>query len=66
VECVQFPNEVTGASLSMPSLSGSKLLAVRNPENGLATHLKILDPFQLEKEIRVPQSMHGSMHEDGW
>nr|GEY61039.1 hypothetical protein [Tanacetum cinerariifolium] len=65
VECAQFPNEVTGASLSMPSPSGSKLLTVRNPENDLATHLKILGPFQLEKEIRVPQSMHGSMYADG-
>nr|GEX24390.1 hypothetical protein [Tanacetum cinerariifolium] len=62
VECAPFPIEVTGASLSMPSPSGSMLLAVRNPENDLATHLKILGPFQLEKEIRVPQSMHGSMY----
>nr|GFC72374.1 acylamino-acid-releasing enzyme-like [Tanacetum cinerariifolium] len=27
VECAPFPNEVTGASPSMPSPSGSKLLA---------------------------------------
>nr|GEW00821.1 acylamino-acid-releasing enzyme [Tanacetum cinerariifolium] len=66
VECTSFPNEVTAASLSMPSPSGSKLLAVGNPENDLATHLKILGPFQLEKEICVPQSMHGSMNTDGW
>ncbi|GKD18320.1 hypothetical protein Tco_1207478, partial [Tanacetum coccineum] len=66
VEWASFPNEVIGASLIMPSPSGSKLLAVRNPENDLATHLEIWGPFQLEKEIRVPQSMHGSMYADGW
>ncbi|GJV87583.1 hypothetical protein Tco_1531521 [Tanacetum coccineum] len=66
VEWAPFPNEVTGASLSMPSPSGSKLLAVRNLENDLATHLEIWGSFQLEKEIRVPQSMHGFMYADRW
>ncbi|GKC09949.1 hypothetical protein Tco_1001559, partial [Tanacetum coccineum] len=66
VEWAPFPNEATGASLIMPSPSGSKLFAVKNLENDLATHLEIWGPFQLEKEIRVPQSMHGSMYADGW
>ena len=66
VEWAPFPIEVTGASLIVPSPSGSKLLVVRNAENDLATQLEIWGPFQLEKEIRVPQSMHGSVYADGW
>ncbi|GKC36906.1 hypothetical protein Tco_1049290 [Tanacetum coccineum] len=66
VEWAPLPNEVTGASLIIPSPLGLKLLAVRNPKNDLTTYLEIWGPFQLEKEIRVPQSMHGSMYADGW
>ncbi|GJZ96026.1 hypothetical protein Tco_0668360 [Tanacetum coccineum] len=65
VEWAPFPNEATGASLIMPSPSGSKLFAVKNLENDLAIHLEIWGPFQLEKEICVPQSMHGSMYANG-
>lgn len=66
VQWAPFPIEVTGASLMVPSPSGSKLLVVRNPENDSATQFEIWGPFQLEKEIRVPQSMHGSVYADGW
>ncbi|KAK9064601.1 hypothetical protein SSX86_015983 [Deinandra increscens subsp. villosa] len=66
VEWAPFPIEVTGASLMVPSPSGSKLLVVRNPENDSPTHFEIWGPFQLEKEIRVPQSKHGSVYADGW
>ncbi|KAI7747553.1 hypothetical protein M8C21_015238 [Ambrosia artemisiifolia] len=66
VEWAPFPIEVTGASLMVPSPSGSKLLVVRNPENDSPTLFEIWGPFQLEKEIRVPQSKHGSVYADGW
>ncbi|KAI3695684.1 hypothetical protein L1987_78683 [Smallanthus sonchifolius] len=66
VEWAPFPIEVTGASLMVPSPSGSKLLVVRNPENDSPTHFEIWGPFQMEKEIRVPQSKHGSVYADGW
>ncbi|KVH88800.1 WD40/YVTN repeat-like-containing domain-containing protein, partial [Cynara cardunculus var. scolymus] len=65
VQWAPFPVEVTGASLMVPSPSGTKLLVVRNPENDSATQFEIWGPFQLEKEIRVPQSMHGSVYADG-
>ncbi|KAF5778995.1 putative acylaminoacyl-peptidase transcription factor WD40-like family [Helianthus annuus] len=65
-EWAPFPIDVTGASLMVPSPSGSKLLVVRNPENDSPTVFEIWGPFQLEKEIRVPQSKHGSVYADGW
>ncbi|XP_071704367.1 acylamino-acid-releasing enzyme-like isoform X2 [Rutidosis leptorrhynchoides] len=66
VEWSPFPMEVTGASLILPSPSGSKLLVVRNPEKDSHVQFEIWSPFQLEKEIRVPQSVHGSVYADGW
>ncbi|XP_071696534.1 acylamino-acid-releasing enzyme-like isoform X2 [Rutidosis leptorrhynchoides] len=66
VEWSPFPMEVTGASLMVPSPSGSKLLIVRNPENDSPTLFEIWGLSQLEKEIRVPQSVHGSVYADGW
>ncbi|KAK1439527.1 hypothetical protein QVD17_05347 [Tagetes erecta] len=66
VEWAPFPIDVTGASVMVPSPSGSKLLVVRNPENDSPTLFEIWGPFQLEKEIRVPQSKHGSVYVDGW
>ncbi|GKA42209.1 acylamino-acid-releasing enzyme-like protein isoform X1 [Tanacetum coccineum] len=66
VQWSPFPVEVTGASLMIPSPSGSKLLVVRNPENDSPTLFEIWGPSQLEKEIRVPQSVHGSVYADGW
>lgn len=62
-----FPIEVIGASLMVPSPSGSKLLVIRNPENdSAAIQFEIWGSLQLEKEIRVPQSVHGSVYADGW
>ncbi|PWA86149.1 acylaminoacyl-peptidase-related protein [Artemisia annua] len=66
VQWSPFPVEVTGASLMVPSPSGSKLLVVRNPENDSPTLFEIWGPSQVEKEIRVPQSVHGSVYADGW
>lgn len=66
VEWSPFPVEITGASLMVPSPSGTKLLVVRNPENDSPTQFEIWGPSQLEKEIRVPQSIHGSVYADGW
>ncbi|XP_076949770.1 acylamino-acid-releasing enzyme-like [Bidens hawaiensis] len=66
VEWTPFPIDVTGASLMVPSPSGSKLLVVRNPENDSPTQFEIWGPSQLEKEFRVPQSKHGSVYSDGW
>lgn len=65
-EWAPFPIEVTGASLMVPSPSGAKLLVVRNPENDSPTQFEIWGQCQLEKEIRVPQSVHGSVYADGW
>ncbi|KAJ9536989.1 hypothetical protein OSB04_029722 [Centaurea solstitialis] len=55
VQWAPFPIQVTGASLMVPSPSGSKLLIVRNSENDSATQFEIWGPSQLEKEIRVAQ-----------
>lgn len=61
-----FPIEITGASTMVPSPSGSKLLVVRNSENESPTQFEIWGPSQLEKEVHVPQSVHGSVYCDGW
>lgn len=61
-----FPFEITGASIMVPSPSGSKLLVVRNPENKSPTQFEIWGPSQLEKELHVPPSIHGSVYSDGW
>ncbi|XP_042386087.1 acylamino-acid-releasing enzyme 1-like isoform X1 [Zingiber officinale] len=61
-----FPVEMNGASAVVPSPSGSKLLVVRNKENDSPTVLEIWGPALLEKEIHVPQSVHGSVYTDGW
>ncbi|KAG6537699.1 hypothetical protein ZIOFF_002794 [Zingiber officinale] len=61
-----FPVEMNGASAVVPSPSGLKLLVVRNKENDSPTVLEIWGPALLEKEIHVPQSVHGSVYTDGW
>ncbi|XP_042481001.1 acylamino-acid-releasing enzyme-like isoform X2 [Macadamia integrifolia] len=61
-----FPVEMTGVSITVPSPSGLKLLVVRNQENGSPTQFEIWDSSQLQKEIHVPQSVHGSIYTDGW
>lgn len=61
-----FPIEMTGVSTVIPSPSGSKLLVVRNKENDSPTQLEIWSRYQLEKEIHIPQSVHGSIYTDGW
>lgn len=61
-----FPIEMTGVSTVVPSPSGSKLLVVRNKENETPTQLEIWGSYQLEKEIQIPQSAHGSIYTDGW
>ncbi|KAA8527690.1 hypothetical protein F0562_035441 [Nyssa sinensis] len=61
-----FPIEMTGVSVMVPSPSGSKLLVVRNSENESPTQFEIWGPFQLEKELHIPQSIHGSVYSDGW
>lgn len=61
-----FPIEMTGVSTVVPSPSGSKLLVVRNKENESPTQLEIWGSYQLEKEIHIPQSTHGSIYTDGW
>ncbi|CAH1427163.1 unnamed protein product [Lactuca virosa] len=66
VQWSPFPIEITGASVMVPSPSGKKLLVIRNPENDSPSQFEIWGPLQLEKEIRVPQSVHGSVYVDGW
>ncbi|WOK98653.1 acylamino-acid-releasing enzyme 1 [Canna indica] len=61
-----LPVEMSGAAAVVPSPSGSKLLVVRNKENGSPTVLEIWGSVMLEKEIQVPQSVHGSIYADGW
>ncbi|XP_072978662.1 acylamino-acid-releasing enzyme 1 [Typha angustifolia] len=61
-----FPTEMTGVSTIVPSPSGSKLLVVRNAENDSPTKLEIWGLSQLEKEIHIPQSVHGTLYIDGW
>ncbi|GAB2303071.1 hypothetical protein Dimus_037063 [Dionaea muscipula] len=61
-----FPVEVSGASLIIPSPSGSKLLIVRNAENDSPTKFEIWSPSDVEKEFQIPKSVHGSVYADGW
>ncbi|KAK4482830.1 hypothetical protein RD792_010000 [Penstemon davidsonii] len=61
-----FPIEVSGVSAMVPSLSGSKLLVIRNPEGDSPTHFEIWDPSQVKKEFVIPRSIHGSVYSDGW
>ncbi|CAM0872110.1 unnamed protein product [Alopecurus aequalis] len=61
-----FPIEMSGVSAVVPSPSGEKLLLVRNAEDDSPTKLEIWGPCQLENEIHVAQSVHGSLYTDGW
>lgn len=61
-----FPAEMTGVSTIVPSPSGSKLLVVRNPDNDSPTHFEIWGQSQLEKEFKIPQSVHGSVFAESW
>ncbi|KAK9083598.1 hypothetical protein Scep_030069 [Stephania cephalantha] len=61
-----FPVEITSASAIIPSPSGSKLLVIKNQENDSPTLFEIWGPSQLQKEIHVPKSVHGSVFADGW
>lgn len=61
-----FPVEMNGVSTVVPSPSGLKLLVVRNKDTESLTQLEIWSSCQLEKEIHVPQSVHGSIYTDGW
>ncbi|XP_031097602.1 acylamino-acid-releasing enzyme-like [Ipomoea triloba] len=61
-----FPVEMAGVSAMVPSPSGSKLLVIRNSENDSPTHFEIWGPSHVEKEIRIPRSVHGTVYSDGW
>ncbi|KAM0887517.1 hypothetical protein ACQ4PT_028975 [Festuca glaucescens] len=61
-----FPIEMSGVSAVVPSPSGEKLLLVRNSEDDSPTKLEIWGPCQLENEIHIAQSIHGSLYTDGW
>lgn len=66
-----FPFELTGVSLVVPSLSGGKLLVIRNAEptgkdGSTSTKLEVWSSAQLIREIIVPTSVHGSVYADGW
>ncbi|XP_059312322.1 acylamino-acid-releasing enzyme-like isoform X2 [Lycium ferocissimum] len=61
-----FPIEMDTASLMVPSPSGSKLVVVRNAENGSPTRFEIWSSSQMEREFHVPSSIHGSVYSDGW
>lgn len=61
-----FPVEMTGVSTMVPSPSGSKLLVIRNSENDSPTHFEIWGPSHVEKDIRIPRSIHGTVYSDGW
>ncbi|OVA05354.1 Peptidase S9 [Macleaya cordata] len=61
-----FPVEMSGVSTMVPSPSGLKMLVIRNQENDSPTQFEIWGPSQLEKEIHIPKSVHGSVYTDGW
>ncbi|KOM33871.1 hypothetical protein LR48_Vigan02g002100 [Vigna angularis] len=61
-----FPIEMSGVSVIVPSPSGSKLLVIRNPENEAACCFQIWSSSRMEKEFHIPQSLHGSVYNDGW
>ncbi|XP_027366055.1 acylamino-acid-releasing enzyme-like [Abrus precatorius] len=62
-----FPIEMFGVSMIVPSPSGSKLLVIRDPpENGAPSHFEIWSSSRMEKEFHIPQSLHGSVYNDGW
>ncbi|XP_020244882.1 acylamino-acid-releasing enzyme 1-like isoform X2 [Asparagus officinalis] len=61
-----FPIQMDGVSTLVPSPSGTKLLVVRNKEDESPTVLEIWGQYQLEKEIHIPQSVHGSIYTDEW
>lgn len=64
-----FPIEMCGdVSMIVPSPSGSKLLVIRNSdsEGGGSCCFEIWSSSCLEKEFSIPQSMHGSVYNDGW
>lgn len=61
-----FPIEVGGASVIVPSPSGSKLLVVQNSHIGSPTRFEIWGQSRVEKEFQIPASVHGSVFSDGW
>lgn len=64
-----FPFELSGASLVVPSPTGTKLLIVRNNDAKDRTSkakLEIWGQGQLLKEMHVPASVHGSVYTDEW
>jgi len=65
-EWFPFPVEMSGVAVMVPSPSGSKLLIVYNPENDSPTKFEIWGPSAMEKEFHIPQSVHGSIYNDGW
>nr|GMD81705.1 acylamino-acid-releasing enzyme-like isoform X1 [Ipomoea batatas] len=61
-----FPIEMGGASIIVPSPSGSKLLVVHNSQIGSPTRFEIWGQCGVEKEFHIPASLHGSVFSDGW
>ncbi|KAK7345939.1 hypothetical protein VNO77_16555 [Canavalia gladiata] len=61
-----FPVEMSGVSMIVPSPSGSKLLVIRDPENEDPSRFEIWSSSRMEKEFHIPQSLHGSVYNDGW
>lgn len=64
-----FPFELTGASLVVPSPTGTRLLIVRNNDDKKRTSkakLEIWGQGQILKEMHVPASVHGSVYADEW
>ncbi|XP_039784324.1 acylamino-acid-releasing enzyme 1-like isoform X4 [Panicum virgatum] len=61
-----FPTEISGVSAVIPSPSGEKLLLVRNSEDDSPTKLEIWGACQLENEIHIAKSVHGSLYTDEW
>ncbi|XP_026449238.1 acylamino-acid-releasing enzyme 1-like isoform X1 [Papaver somniferum] len=61
-----FPVEMSGVSTIVPSPSGQKMLVIRNQENDGPTQFEIWGPSQVDKEIHIPKSVHGSVYTDGW
>ncbi|XP_031487797.1 acylamino-acid-releasing enzyme isoform X1 [Nymphaea colorata] len=65
-QCTPFPFELVDVSTVVPSPSGSKLLIVRNGQNGSAVQLEIWSSCHMQKDIHIPVSVHGPLYTDGW
>jgi acylaminoacyl-peptidase len=63
-----FGFELRGATLTVPSPSGRRMLVVRNPTPASSGPLllELWGGGRLLREVEVPPSLHGAVYADGW